>query len=293
MTFSQFVYLARPHTWSASLAPVVVAFLLALYRTETSVNLFVFVLCLCIALTAQSLSNVLNDLFDYKKGTDTQERKGFQRLLASGKVSVAEIKIVALIWASLLAILGIILSGLVSWWLLIIGVLVFLGAWGYSAGKKSFSSNALGDVAVILFFGWIAVGATYYVLTQQIDYIVMLVASSLGVAIDNILVVNNYRDYEEDISTGKTTLIVKTGKAWGPKIYILNAVLSILCLYPIHTLYSILLAGLYLIEMWRMYRKMKMLQGAELNKLLVHTGIRIWALVGIIFVALLSSLHLF
>lgn len=288
MKVSQFIYLARPHTWPASLAPVVTAALMALFQSDKPFQWDIFVLCLGIALSAQALSNVLNDLFDNKKGADTPKRKGFKRLLSSGDLTLQEIKIAAYVWTCIVALLGFVLSALVSWWLLSIGVLIFLGAWGYSAGKFSLSYHALGDAAVILFFGIIAVVFSYYVLTAQFDYQVFLVGISMGCAIDNILMVNNYRDYEEDKSTGKRTLIVRMGKKWGPKLYITNVVLSIFLLYPIHSIYSILASGFYLVLMKYWHRKMSLESGTSLNAILSKTAMSVWGLVIVVLVALIS-----
>lgn len=271
MTFRQSIYLLRPHTLIASAAPVLVALWLSYWQTN-SIRPLSAVLCLLVALLAQMLSNVANDIFDFKKGADGKDRRGFERPLASGKISYREVKRMAYLLASLTAVAGIILVAINSWYLLIVGVLVLVGAIVYTGGPFPLAYKGLGEVMVFLFYGLIACGVTYYIQMGDWSLECFLLASSMGFANANILVVNNYRDYESDRMANKKTLLVRFGKELGLHLYMTNLLASVLVLYPFFTPITLLLIGIYLLVMMRSYRHLKQQEGGALNAVLVETA---------------------
>jgi len=200
----------RPKTLPAAVCPVLMGSSLAYdagafdWRAAT--------ICLFFALLIQIGTNFANDYLDGIRGSDTEKRLGPRRAVAEGLVPAARMKSAAgavLIGAFVVG-LGLIPFG--GWWLLAVGVASVLCAWLYTGGPYPLAYNGLGDVFVILFFGFIAVGCTFYVQTGFLGGIVLWTGFACGLLINNILVVNNYRDVDEDKISGKKTLAVRLGR---------------------------------------------------------------------------------
>ena len=113
-----------------------------------------------------------------------------------------------------------------GWWLLLIGMASVLCAWIYTGGPYPLAYNGLGDVFVVLFFGLIAVGCTFYVQTGYMTLDVILLGLACGLAVNNILVVNNYRDIDEDRQAGKRTLVVLFGRRWALVQYAASLIIA-------------------------------------------------------------------
>ena len=190
MTLKQFISVSRPYSWPASLAPIAVAIALAWLQGDS--NWLIGTLCLVVGLSAQSFSNCCNDYYDFKHGADGEERVGFSRPLASGQLRERDIIGVALFWGLIAAVAGVTLCLLTSPWLLLLGALIILFAWMYTGGPFPLAYLGLGDVAVMTFYGWVAVMTTYYLLTGAVTTQSFLVATAMGAVTVNILVVNNY-----------------------------------------------------------------------------------------------------
>ncbi len=101
-----------------------------------------------------------------------------------------------------------------GWWLLAVGVSSVLCAWFYTGGPYPLAYNGMGDVFVVLFFGLIAVGGTFHVQAGFVSQEVILLGLACGLVVNNILVVNNYRDIDEDLQANKRTLVVLLGRRW-------------------------------------------------------------------------------
>ncbi len=221
--------LLRPKTLLSSLSAVSIPICYALRHSE-SVSLFYSLLLVLIALTAQIASNIANDIGDFKKGSDTSARKGPLRPLSKGLLSLKEVKLALYLDLFVLLICGVSLSLLVNPYLLLVGLSVVVGLFAYTFGRFSLSRNALGEVAVFIFFGLVPVLVGAYILGLDIwqDRGIWLLASAVGFASCNILLVNNYRDYEEDKGTNKRTLTVLLGRQKTLLLYLAFALLSIL-----------------------------------------------------------------
>jgi len=149
------------------------------------------VLLILVAVNAQIGSNIANDLIDYKKGADTDERKGPLRPLSKGLLTEQEVKRALYISLSILLATGLALTILSSWWLLVIGGVIFIGLFAYSGGPYPLSYHGLGDVAVLIFFGWIPSLTSFYILRGTVsDPTIWHLATAIGLASVNILVVN-------------------------------------------------------------------------------------------------------
>lgn len=202
----------RVRTLPAAIAPVLVGSTLA--WKDNRFDGEAAVLCLLFALLIQIGTNFANDYYDYIKGADTEKRVGPVRAVASGLVRPETMRIA--MYAVLLVAFTLGLS-LIAWggpWLLLIGVASVLCAIAYTGGPYPLGYNGLGDVFVFVFFGLVAVGASYYVQVGVITGEVVLWATAIGLLAANILVVNNYRDVETDREAGKRTLVVRFGRTF-------------------------------------------------------------------------------
>lgn len=221
------VLAARPHTLPASAAPVIIASALA-----SSVGSFQWIpalICLVFALIAQIISNFANDYFDYKKGIDNEERLGPKRAVAEGWIKPRTMLAAVFILLFTDALLGLSLIYYGGWQLIIVGVLIGVFALAYSGGPYPLSSHGWGDVCVIIFFGIVPVGFTYYVQTLDWTTSVTLCGVASGLVTANVLVSNNYRDRDTDRKAGKKTTIVLFGEKFGRYFYLFNGVAAVVC----------------------------------------------------------------
>ena len=226
---STWVYATRPHTLGASIAPMLVV--LGALIAEGVFDFWPYLCALLVALSAQITSNFANDYFDYKGEKDTDKRVGFRRVLVTGEVTTREMLTAMLISTGITILSGIVavlLTG--AWWLIAVGLLVLVGVYAYSYGPYPLSTHGLGDVAVVLFYGMTPILATYGAIGGTPPLYLLLLSVGIGIWEDNILVCNNYRDYAEDSESGKQTIIVRMGEHFGPTMYLLNSLLTVILL---------------------------------------------------------------
>ncbi len=214
----------RPKTLPAAICPVMVGSSMAYH--DGLFNWIPSLICLSFALLIQIGTNFANDYLDGVKGTDTEARIGPLRAVASGSVQPLAMRRAALIVLALAFILGLSLIFYGGWWMLLIGASSVICAWLYTGGPYPLAYNGLGDLFVILFFGLIAVACTYFVQALQITVDAFLLGLASGLVINNILVVNNYRDLEEDILASKRTLVVMMGRRFAQLQYLGSTVLA-------------------------------------------------------------------
>ena len=168
--------------------------------------------CLVFALLIQIGTNFANDYYDFMNGADTAERVGPRRAVASGLIAPATMKrVMAGVFAAAF-LAGLTLLGYGGWPLLLIGVASIVCGIAYTGGPYPLGYNGLGDLFVFIFFGLVAVGATYFVQTGLVTGEVLVIGAGIGALATNILVVNNYRDVETDTKAGKRTLVVRFGR---------------------------------------------------------------------------------
>lgn len=279
---------ARPKTLFASLSPVLVG--CAVAWQDGLFQLIPAILCLCVALLAQIASNFANDYFDYKKGADREDRLGPARAVASGWISPKSMLKGTFLTLALSCICGCLLLFYGGWILLPVGVLMAICVLAYSAGPFPLAYNGLGDICVLLFYGVVPVCFTYYVQAGSFTLLVILLSFAMGFLSVNILVVNNYRDYEQDKVSGKRTTIVLFGKKYGQIVYLLNGLLALLIVLPFLLLESIWLDiffatffALFIIT----WLKFKKLEGRALNQILGQTSLLVFLFAVIISWALI------
>ncbi|MCA9949118.1 MAG: 1,4-dihydroxy-2-naphthoate polyprenyltransferase [Anaerolineales bacterium] len=207
----------RPRTLPLAIASIIMGSALA-----AATELFswpVLILAVLTAVCLQILSNLANDYGDSQHGADHVTRAGPSRAVQSGAISPATMKRAI----ALFAILSI-LSGLVLLWfafgangIIFFAIFVLLGAAAigaaitYTAGKNPYGYAGLGDIFVLIFFGWVGVMGTYFLQTQQLDWLILLPASSCGLLAVAVLNVNNIRDIDSDRLAGKNSIPVRIG----------------------------------------------------------------------------------
>jgi 1,4-dihydroxy-2-naphthoate octaprenyltransferase len=200
----------RPRTLSAAVAPVLVG--TALAWRDGRFDGAAACLCLLFALLIQVGTNFSNDYHDFVKGADTAARVGPRRAVAAGLVSPAAMRGAAWLVMAAAFLVGLGLVGRGGPWLILVGAVSILCGWAYTGGPYPLGYHGLGDVFVFVFFGLVAVCATYFVQAGRVTADAVLAAIPIGLLAANILLVNNYRDVDTDAAAGKRTLVVRLGK---------------------------------------------------------------------------------
>jgi 1,4-dihydroxy-2-naphthoate octaprenyltransferase len=163
--------------------------------------------------------NYANDYSDGARGTD-DHRVGPLRLVGSGAASPAAVRVMAVAWLALAALAGLVLVALSGhWWLLAVGAACVLGAWFYTGGRHPYGYLGLGEVAVFVFFGPVAVLGTAYVQAGPPGPLTVLGAVGVGMLSCSVLVANNLRDIDTDTRVGKRTLAVLLGDTGTRRLY--------------------------------------------------------------------------
>lgn len=262
---------ARPKTLAGAAVPVMIGCALAIMDGK-----FVWIpaiVCFLFAFLMQIAANFINDLYDFLKGTDREDRLGPERACSQGWITPDAMKKGIIITVILACAIGSILLFYAGWELIIVGVLCVIFAFLYTT---YLSYNGWGDVLVLIFFGFVPVGCTYYVQVHTWTADTTMASLICGIVIDTLLVVNNYRDREADAKSGKKTIIVRFGELFGRYSYLfLGFFAAWLCFYFIFTnhLYAAILPQIYLIPHIRTWRKMvKIHSGKALNSVLGETS---------------------
>jgi 1,4-dihydroxy-2-naphthoate octaprenyltransferase len=197
---------ARLRTLPAAIAPVVVATSLA----GSDASLIPALLALSVSLALQIGVNYANDYSDGIRGTD-QNRVGPTRITAAGLASPVSVKAAAFISFAFAATAGLALAAMSSWWLILVGALAILAAWGYTGGKNPYGYLGLGELFVFIFFGVVATVGTFYVQSGEITIHALLASVPMGTFACALLAINNIRDRALDAPAGKRTLAVRLG----------------------------------------------------------------------------------
>lgn len=266
---TKWIMAVRPRTLPASACPVIAAGAYGWYFG--SFNLPIFIICLIFALLAQSAANLANDYFDFKSGADNDDRVGPRRMVASGDIAPQQVLMATIGVLTVACAIGCILIYLRGWELLPIGIIIALFAVAYSAGPYPLAYHGLGDIAVVLFFGFAALGLTYYVMAGDVNGYVWLGCLAFGGLIENILLVNNYRDADNDAQVGKRTTVVMFGRRWVIPLYFAHGVIAIACVAAIDWRLIVFFVP-YLLRHIATTRKMTRRSGAGLNPVLGETA---------------------
>ena len=211
---------ARIKTLPAAIAPVIVGTSLA-----NQINVINALLALIVSLSLQIAVNYANDFSDGVRGADTN-RVGPTRLVASKLATASSVKNASFISFFVAIIAGTVLAFNTSVWLIAVGLISILAAWGYTGGKKPYGYLGFGEVAVFIFFGVVATVGSYYVQVEKISSSALLLSIPTGSLSCAILVINNLRDLNQDKLVSKRTMAVKLGDSNTRIFYLLLLVLA-------------------------------------------------------------------
>lgn len=214
---SAWIAAARLRTLPLALSSIILGSLLAKFHGRFSAP--IMVLCMLTATLYQVLSNYANDLGDGLKGTDTN-RIGEKRAIASGTISIPQMKVAV----ALFAVLSLLSGSYLSWFatqnqpayvtitFIALGAAAVVAALKYTMGKGAYGYSGFGDLFVLIFFGWVGVGGSYFLQIKQLTIDILLPATAVGMLAVGVLNLNNLRDVENDAKAGKRTVVVALGR---------------------------------------------------------------------------------
>ena len=263
----------RLRTLPVSLAGVIMAW--GFNFLNDNFNFIPAILCLLFALLAQISSNFANEYYDFKSGLDRKGREGPRRGVTEGDITPGAMKAATYGTLALACVIGCSLIYYGGWWLLPIGIIIALGAMAYSAGPYPLSRHGLGEVAVLFFFGIIPVTLTYYVQSLEWNIDVLLASISMGLMGANVLIVNNYRDHDDDKSVNKRTLAVIFGRRAVSNLYLFNGYIAVALMIGTWIslpLWAWAIPVLYLVAHTSIWWQLGLRKGARLNPLLGMTA---------------------
>lgn len=276
---------SRPKTLAAAIAPVSVGCGIAAYYGQFKI--VPAMACMLFAISMQIAANLINDFYDYLKGADNEDRLGPLRATAQGWITPNNMKLGILLVVILGCCCGSILIYYAGIEMIAVGLLCVLFAYMYTSGPLPLAYNGLGDVAVVIFFGVVAVGFTAYVQTLEWTSILVWGGIATGLVVNTLLVLNNYRDREGDAKSGKNTLIVIFGERFGRYFYFVLGVLAVIILHYvfyrllpeksgftlIHWCCLFVMPIIYLLLHYFTWRKISLIrQGRVLNTLIGETS---------------------
>lgn len=265
---------SRPQTLPAAFVPVSVGAAVA-FR-EGAVRWLPVLAALLAALLIQVGTNLANDLFDFKKGADDENRLGPKRAAQQGWLTEAQLVRAIVVVFATAVLLGLTIVWAAGPVILAIGIASILAGIGYTGGPFPLAYNGLGDVFVIVFFGFVAVTGTTFVANGTFSVVALLVGAAIGSLANCILVVNNLRDREGDARVGKKTLLVRFGRRFGEIEYLV--LLAVAYSIPVALYVSGLLGvGAFLplgtlVLARRLVKQVRTLEGEPLNATLASTA---------------------
>jgi 1,4-dihydroxy-2-naphthoate octaprenyltransferase len=209
-SFAQWIEGARPRTLPNAVAPVIAGTGAAAWLGAAS--WWKALLALLVAVAMIIGVNYANDYSDGIRGTD-DVRAGPLRLVGSKVASPRSVLTAAVASLTVAACAGLALAWFSSPWLIAVGVACITGAWLYTGGAKPYGYLGLGEVAVFVFFGLVAVLGTQYTQALRVDWVGGALAVAMGCLSSAVLVANNLRDIPTDAQSGKITLAVRLGDA--------------------------------------------------------------------------------
>ncbi len=269
---------ARPKTLSGAAVPVMIGVALAWVDVPSYIGAefswTAALLCLLFSFAMQIDANFINDFFDFANGTDDAEtRLGPRRACAQGWVKLDSMKKAIALTTCLACVIGLPLVYFGGFEMIFVGIVCVIFAFLYTT---FFSYQGLGDLLVLVFFGIVPVCCTYYVQLHVVTAQVFLASLACGLVIDALLIVNNFRDRDNDRLAGKNTIIVRLGAKAGLQLYVgvgLAAVILGGTFWMNGHILASLLPLLYLVLHLFTYLKMKRIyQGKALNLILGETA---------------------
>lgn len=272
------VLAARPKTLPAAVVPVWLGCVLA-WKLSGSFDAWLAGCTLASALCIQVATNFFNDAIDHRKGADTERRLGPIRVTASGLMTPEAVMRWAFGCAVLAAGFGAVLFRARGWPVVAIGVPSLFLAYGYTGGPVPLAYRGLGELFVLVFFGWVAVAGTVFVQTGGWPVESLLLGSQVGLLSAVLISINNIRDAAEDATTGKRTLAVRMGPRYGLALVWLEVkvagFLGLGWMFFELPYFAIASAPVFLIGMRILWGLISIDPGPAMNRLLAMGGVQL------------------
>lgn len=280
---------ARPKTLSGAATPVLIGAAAAWHDTGgfagEGFSFTVFLLCMAFAFLMQIDANLVNDYFDYRNGNDSEGRLGPERACTEGWITPDAMKCGIAVVSVAACLTGLPLAFYGGWGMVVVGAACVLFCFLYTT---FFSYKGMGDILVLVFFGLVPVSFTYFLLVGEYSWRIFIAAAACGIATDCLLLVNNYRDMDQDRANGKITLAVRLGRKGTIVLYAVSGlvagVLAASSVASAMTLWHSLPFVLYIVLHISTSLKLRHTVGRELNALLGETSRNILIL-SLLFVA--------
>lgn len=265
---------ARPQTLSGAAVPVMIGLSLSLADGGIgNFSILPALLCLLFAFIMQIDANFVNDYFDFVRGNDDGTRLGPKRACAQGWVRLRSMKMAIAFSTVIACVVGLPLVFYGGWMMIVVGGACVLFCFLYTT---VLCYRGLGDLLVLVFFGIVPVTMTYYLQSGTVTLESLLASVACGVVIDTLLIVNNYRDIDNDRRAGKNTLVVKLGANRSLRMYFYCGYVACLIggifYFSGHHL-AFELPVIYIIFHMQTYNEMvRIKKGAALNRILGKTA---------------------
>ena len=207
----EFFMCTRPHSYPASIAPVLFGATYALgYESKFSILKFILFLLACLLI--QAATNLFNEYYDYKHGLDKVDSEGISGSIVKGNLSSKEVMVGALVLYVLAFGLGLILTFMTSIYVLLVGLVCMLAGYFYTGGKYPIAYSPFGEVASGFFMGTIIIALSFYFQTGYVNADIIIVSLPLFIMIGTILLANNIRDLDNDKESGRRTYAILVGR---------------------------------------------------------------------------------
>ena len=230
----EFFMCTRPHSYPASIAPVLFGATYALgYEIKFSILKFILFLLACLLI--QAATNLFNEYYDYKHGLDKIDSEGISGSIVKGNLSPREVMVGALVLYALAFVLGLILTFITSFYVLLVGLVCMLVGYFYTGGKYPIAYSPFGEVVSGFFMGTIIIALSFYFQTGYVNADIIVVSIPLFIMIGAILLANNIRDLDNDKESGRRTYAILVGRNNAIKtltnsfvvVYFLNIVFAV------------------------------------------------------------------
>ena len=231
----EFFLCTRPHSYPASIAPVLFGATYALgYEIKFSILKFILFLLACLLI--QAATNLFNEYYDYKHGLDKIDSEGISGSIVKGNLSPREVMVGALVLYALAFILGLILTFMTSLYVLLVGLVCMLAGYFYTGGKYPIAYSPFGEVVSGFFMGTIIISLSFYFQTGYVNTDIIVVSLPLFIMIGAILLANNIRDLDNDKESGRRTYAILVGRNNAIKtmaisfivVYLLNVIFIVI-----------------------------------------------------------------
>lgn len=216
--------LTRPHTLTATFAPVILGTMLAL--NDGPINWLLFTAMLVCGLFLQIATNLFNEYYDFKRGLDTIDSVGIGGALVRHGTKPSSVLAFALILYGLSVLIGIYICMNSSWWLVVIGIIGMLIGYLYTGGPMPIAYTPFGELFAGLSMGIGFILIAYFIQTGDVSMTSFLVSVPLGILVGGINMSNNIRDIKEDTLGGRKTLAILLGREKAIQLLAISFIVS-------------------------------------------------------------------